>query len=53
EKNQKQLKLWVYRLLLYSVLLYLIACTVVYVWYIPEQMMGKLIVASPFLIFPL
>ncbi|XP_056090499.1 endoplasmic reticulum junction formation protein lunapark-A isoform X1 [Rhinichthys klamathensis goyatoka] len=53
EKNQKQRKLWVYRLLLYSVLLYLIACTVVYVWYIPEQMMGKVIVASPFLIFPL
>ncbi|XP_026074455.1 endoplasmic reticulum junction formation protein lunapark-A-like [Carassius auratus] len=53
EKNQKQLKLWVYRLLLYSSLLYLIACTVVYAWYIPEQMIGKLIVASPFLIFPL
>ncbi|XP_059355507.1 endoplasmic reticulum junction formation protein lunapark-A [Carassius carassius] len=53
EKNQKQLKLWVYRLLLYSALLYLIACTVVYVWYIPERMIGKLIVASPFLLFPL
>ncbi|XP_035375708.1 endoplasmic reticulum junction formation protein lunapark-A isoform X3 [Electrophorus electricus] len=53
EKNQKQLKLWVYRLLLYSTLLYLIACVVVYVWYIPEQLIGKLIVASPFLIFPL
>ncbi|XP_026128438.1 endoplasmic reticulum junction formation protein lunapark-A-like [Carassius auratus] len=53
EKNQKQLKLWVYRLLLYSALLYLIACTVVYVWYIPERMIGKVIVASPFLLFPL
>ncbi|XP_067266505.1 endoplasmic reticulum junction formation protein lunapark-A [Chanodichthys erythropterus] len=53
EKNQKQRKLWVYRLLLYSALLYMIACTVVYVWYIPEQMIGKVIVASPFLIFPL
>ncbi|KAK7153644.1 hypothetical protein R3I94_007132 [Phoxinus phoxinus] len=53
EKNQKQRKLWVYRLLLYSVLLYMIACAVVYAWYIPEQMMGKVIVASPFLIFPL
>ncbi|KAK9969827.1 hypothetical protein ABG768_027972 [Culter alburnus] len=31
----------------------MIACTVVYVWYIPEQMIGKVIVASPFLIFPL
>ncbi|XP_034160684.1 endoplasmic reticulum junction formation protein lunapark-A isoform X3 [Pangasianodon hypophthalmus] len=53
EKNQKQLKLWVYRLLLYSTLLYLLACMVVYMWYIPEQLMGKLILASPFLIFPL
>ncbi|KAM9486506.1 endoplasmic reticulum junction formation protein lunapark-A isoform 2-T3 [Clarias gariepinus] len=53
EKNQKQLKLWVYRLLLYSVILYLLACIVVYMWYIPEQLMGKLILASPFLIFPL
>ncbi|KAL7865610.1 hypothetical protein SRHO_G00108570 [Serrasalmus rhombeus] len=53
EKNQKQLKLWIYRLLLYSALLYLMACIVVYVWYIPEQLIGKLIVASPFLIFPL
>ncbi|KAF7709573.1 endoplasmic reticulum junction formation protein lunapark-A isoform X2 [Silurus meridionalis] len=53
EKNQKQLKLWVYRILLYSTLLYLSACIVVYMWYIPEPLMGKLIVASPFLIFPL
>ncbi|XP_062861682.1 endoplasmic reticulum junction formation protein lunapark-A [Trichomycterus rosablanca] len=52
EKTQKQLKLWVYRLILYSSLLYFMACTVVYSWYIPEQLMGKLIVASPFLIFP-
>ncbi|XP_051998311.1 endoplasmic reticulum junction formation protein lunapark-A [Xyrauchen texanus] len=53
EKNQKLLKLWVYRLLLYSALIYLIACLVVYVRYIPEQLIGKLIVASPFLVFPL
>ncbi|XP_067299250.1 endoplasmic reticulum junction formation protein lunapark-A [Pseudorasbora parva] len=53
EKNQKQRKIWVYRLLLYSVLLYMIACMVVYAWYIPEQTIGKVIVASPFLIFPL
>lgn len=53
EKNHKQLKLWVYRLLLYSALLYLMACAVVYTWYIPERMIGKLIVASPFLLFPL
>ncbi|XP_060786025.1 endoplasmic reticulum junction formation protein lunapark-A isoform X2 [Neoarius graeffei] len=53
EKNRKRLKLWVYRLLLYSTLLYLLACVVVYIWYIPEQLMGKFILASPFLIFPL
>ncbi|KAK3569219.1 hypothetical protein QTP86_026536 [Hemibagrus guttatus] len=53
EKNQKRLKLWVYRLLLYSTILYLLACVVVYMWYIPHQLMGKVILASPFLIFPL
>ncbi|XP_076858942.1 endoplasmic reticulum junction formation protein lunapark-A isoform X2 [Brachyhypopomus gauderio] len=52
EKNQKQLKFWVYRLLLYSTLLYFVACVVIYVWYIPEQLLGKLIVALAFLIFP-
>ncbi|KAA0716112.1 Endoplasmic reticulum junction formation protein lunapark-A [Triplophysa tibetana] len=53
EKNQRQLKLWLYRLVLYSVLLYFVASVVIYVWYIPELLIGKLIVASPFLIFPL
>lgn len=53
EKNQKQLKLWVYRLLLYSTLLYLFACVVVYMWYIPQQLMGKMILVTSFLIFPL
>lgn len=53
EKNQKQQKLWLYRLLFYSALLYLMASIVIYVWYIPERLIGKLIVASPFFIFPL
>ncbi|GAA6108094.1 endoplasmic reticulum junction formation protein lunapark-A [Tachysurus ichikawai] len=53
EKNQKQLKLWVYRLLLYSTILYLLACVVVYLWYIPQQLMGKVILASPFIMFPI
>ncbi|XP_020490088.2 endoplasmic reticulum junction formation protein lunapark-A [Labrus bergylta] len=53
EKYQKQLKIWVGRLILYSSLLYLIMCIVVYSWYLPEQMMGRLILALPFLIFPL
>lgn len=53
EKNQRQLKIWVGRLLLYSSLLYLITCIVVYFWYLPEQLMGRLILSLPFLIFPL
>ncbi|XP_062389832.1 endoplasmic reticulum junction formation protein lunapark-A [Sardina pilchardus] len=53
EKNQRQLKIWVTRLLFYSVLLYLISCVVVYVWYLPEQMIGRLILALPFLVFPI
>lgn len=53
EKCQRQLKIWVGRLLLYSSLLYLITCMVVYFWYLPEQLMGRLILSLPFLIFPL
>uniref|UniRef100_UPI0037E85B68 endoplasmic reticulum junction formation protein lunapark-A isoform X2 n=1 Tax=Semicossyphus pulcher TaxID=241346 RepID=UPI0037E85B68 len=53
EKYQRQLKIWVGRLLLYSSLLYLITCVVVYSWYLPEQMMGRLILSLPFVIFPL
>ncbi|KAF7668773.1 hypothetical protein LDENG_00284240 [Lucifuga dentata] len=53
EKNQRQLKIWVGRLLLYSSLLYLITCVVVYFWYLPEQLMGRLILSFPFVIFPL
>lgn len=53
EKYQRQLKIWVGRLLLYSSLLYLITSIVVYFWYLPEQLMGRLILSLPFLIFPL
>ncbi|XP_077436907.1 endoplasmic reticulum junction formation protein lunapark-A isoform X2 [Vanacampus margaritifer] len=53
EKYQRQLKIWVGRLLLYSVLLYLITCAVVYCWYLPERLMGRFILALPFVIFPL
>ncbi|XP_075963577.1 endoplasmic reticulum junction formation protein lunapark-A [Anarhichas minor] len=53
EKYQRQLKIWVGRLLLYSSLLFLIACVVVYLWYLPEQLMGQLILSLPFVIFPL
>lgn len=53
EKYQRQLKIWVGRLLFYSSLLYLIACTVVYLWYLPEQAIGRLILSLPFLVFPI
>ncbi|XP_034550516.1 endoplasmic reticulum junction formation protein lunapark-A [Notolabrus celidotus] len=53
EKYQKQLKIWVWRLLLYSSLLFLVTCIVVYFWYLPEQMMGRLILSLPFVVFPL
>lgn len=52
-KNQRQLKIWVGRLLLYSSVLYLFTCLVVYFWYLPEQLMGRLILSLPFLFFPL
>lgn len=56
EKYQKQLKKWVGGMLLYSSLLYLITLIVVYFWYLPEQLMGKLVlvllcVAFPFLVW--
>ncbi|XP_034430516.1 endoplasmic reticulum junction formation protein lunapark-A [Hippoglossus hippoglossus] len=53
EKYQRQLKIWVGRLLLYSSLFFLITCIVVYFWYLPEQLVGRLILSLPFIIFPL
>ncbi|XP_023261478.1 endoplasmic reticulum junction formation protein lunapark-A-like [Seriola lalandi dorsalis] len=53
EKYQRQLKIWVGRLLLYSSLLYLMTCIIVYFWYLPEKLMERLILSLPFLIFPL
>ncbi|KAK2906066.1 hypothetical protein Q8A73_010009 [Channa argus] len=53
EKYQRQLKIWIGRLLLYSSLLYFVTCIVVYFWYLPEQLMGRLILSLPFVIFPL
>ncbi|XP_008296888.1 endoplasmic reticulum junction formation protein lunapark-A [Stegastes partitus] len=53
EKYQRQLKIWVGRLLLYSSLLYLITCMIVYFWYLPEQFMGRLILSLPFVVFPI
>ncbi|KAK6483143.1 endoplasmic reticulum junction formation protein lunapark-like isoform X2 [Huso huso] len=53
ETNQRLLKLWVGRLLLYSSLLYLLTCMIVYIWYLPEEWTAKLIMALPFFVFPI
>uniref|UniRef100_A0A665WZX8 Endoplasmic reticulum junction formation protein lunapark n=1 Tax=Echeneis naucrates TaxID=173247 RepID=A0A665WZX8_ECHNA len=52
EKYQRQLKIWVGRLLLYSSILYLMTCVVVYFWYLPEKLMERLMLSLPFIIFP-
>ncbi|KAM8860314.1 endoplasmic reticulum junction formation protein lunapark-B isoform 2-T4 [Spinachia spinachia] len=51
-KNQRLQKLWVGRLLLYSSVLYLLTCLVVYCLYLPEQWMQRLAMALPFFTFP-
>ncbi|KAM4607076.1 endoplasmic reticulum junction formation protein lunapark-B [Polymixia lowei] len=51
-KNQRLLKLWVGRLLLYSSVLYLMTCLTVYCLYLPEVWSQKIIMALPFFLFP-
>ncbi|XP_074001316.1 endoplasmic reticulum junction formation protein lunapark isoform X1 [Numenius arquata] len=53
EKNQRLQKLWVGRLLLYSSLLYLITCLIVYFWCLPDEWTARLIMTLPFFAFPL
>ncbi|XP_073162035.1 endoplasmic reticulum junction formation protein lunapark isoform X6 [Lepidochelys kempii] len=53
EKNQRLQKLWVGRLLLYSSILYLITCLIVYLWYLPDEWTARLIMMLPFFAFPL
>ncbi|XP_020846679.1 endoplasmic reticulum junction formation protein lunapark isoform X2 [Phascolarctos cinereus] len=53
EKNQRLQKLWVGRLLLYSSLLYLFTCIVVYLWYLPDEFTARLTMTLPFFAFPL
>ncbi|CAJ0934527.1 unnamed protein product [Ranitomeya imitator] len=52
DKNQKLRKIWVGRLLLYSVLLYLLTCFIVYLWYLPNGLTARLLIIIPFLLFP-
>uniref|UniRef100_UPI003AB0A900 endoplasmic reticulum junction formation protein lunapark-B n=1 Tax=Centroberyx gerrardi TaxID=166262 RepID=UPI003AB0A900 len=51
-KNQRLLKLWVGRLLLYSSVLYLLTCLTVYCLYLPEQWSQRIFMALPFFLFP-
>uniref|UniRef100_A0A667WLH4 Lunapark, ER junction formation factor n=1 Tax=Myripristis murdjan TaxID=586833 RepID=A0A667WLH4_9TELE len=51
-KNQRMLKLWVGRLLLYSSVIYLLTCLTVYYLYLPEQWSQRLFMSLPFFIFP-
>ncbi|KFQ17648.1 Protein lunapark, partial [Merops nubicus] len=53
EKNQRLQKLWVGRLLLYSSLIYLITCLIVYLWCLPDEWTARLIMTLPFFAFPL
>ncbi|NWV12000.1 LNP protein, partial [Ptilonorhynchus violaceus] len=53
EKNQRLQKLWVGRLLLYSSLLYLITCLIVYLWCLPDEWTARLTMTLPVFAFPL
>ncbi|XP_054828481.1 endoplasmic reticulum junction formation protein lunapark isoform X2 [Eublepharis macularius] len=53
EKNQRQQKLWVGRLLLYSSILYLITCLIIYFWYLPDDWTSRFIMTLPLFAFPL
>lgn len=52
DKNQKLRKIWVGRLLLYSTLIYLLTCFIVYLWYLPDGLTARLLIILPFLLFP-
>ncbi|KAG8432477.1 hypothetical protein GDO86_016934 [Hymenochirus boettgeri] len=51
-KNQKLRKIWIGRLFLYSSVLYLIMSLIVYLWYLPDGLTGRIFTVLPFLLFP-
>ncbi|KAH0621514.1 hypothetical protein JD844_022891 [Phrynosoma platyrhinos] len=53
EKNQRQQKLWVGRFLLYSSVLYLFTCIIIYFWYLPDEWTARFIMTLPLFAFPL
>ncbi|XP_051022068.1 endoplasmic reticulum junction formation protein lunapark [Acomys russatus] len=52
EKNQRLQKLWVGRLIIYSSVLYLFTCLIVYLWYLPDEFTARLVMTLPFFAFP-
>lgn len=52
EKNQRLQKLWVGRLIIYSSVLYLFTCLIVYLWYLPDEFIARLAMTLPFFAFP-
>ncbi|KAM5152005.1 endoplasmic reticulum junction formation protein lunapark isoform 1-T3 [Mantella aurantiaca] len=52
DKNQKLRKIWVARLLLYSIILYLATCIVVYKWHLPDGLSARFLVIFLFLLVP-
>ncbi|XP_016852209.1 endoplasmic reticulum junction formation protein lunapark isoform X2 [Anolis carolinensis] len=53
EKNQRQQKLWVGRFLLYSSILYLLSCIIIYFWYLPDEWTARFVMTLPLFAFPL
>ncbi|XP_008853527.1 endoplasmic reticulum junction formation protein lunapark [Nannospalax galili] len=53
EKNQRLQKLCVGRLIIYSSVLYLFTCLIVYLWYLPDEFTARLAMTLPFFAFPL
>nr|XP_034990745.1 endoplasmic reticulum junction formation protein lunapark isoform X1 [Zootoca vivipara]XP_034990754.1 endoplasmic reticulum junction formation protein lunapark isoform X1 [Zootoca vivipara] len=53
EKNQRQQKLWVGRFILYSSVLYLISCLIIYLWYLPDEWTARFVMTLPLFAFPL
>ncbi|XP_060033651.1 endoplasmic reticulum junction formation protein lunapark isoform X2 [Erinaceus europaeus] len=52
EKNQRLQKLWVGRFLLYSLVLYLLTLSIVWLWYFPDEFTARLVMTLPFFAFP-
>ncbi|XP_063789472.1 endoplasmic reticulum junction formation protein lunapark [Pseudophryne corroboree] len=52
DKNQKLRKTWIRRLVFYSLIIYLVTCVSVYLWYLPDGLTHRLLTVLLFLLFP-